>query len=181
MTFLEMAEKRFSVRRFDGREVSQEVIDRILEAAKAAPSGHNAQSSRILALKRREDLERLKECTPCHYHAPLAFVISFDKTTCWQREIDGAVSGPIDASIVGTHMMFEAYEQGVGSCWVMGFNPMLLKQIFHMPDSLEPVLILVCGYPSTDVRPSSRHASRLPVEEFTTYDDYKKEKGHRQV
>ena len=159
MEFLEMARKRYSVRRFDSaRKVETEAVGKILEAAEA---------------------EKLKACTPCHYHAPLAFVVSYDRTGCWEREADGALSGPVDASIVATHMMFEAYEQGVGSCIVMGFDAAALRREFHIPLAYEPVVILVCGYPASDCRPSSRHAVRKPKEEFTEYNEYKSEKGEQ--
>lgn len=180
MDFLEMASKRYSVRRFDtARKVETEAVGKILEAAEAAPTGHNKQSQRILVLESEEALEKLKACTPCHYHAPLAFVVSYDRTGCWEREADGALSGPVDASIVATHMMFEAYEQGVGSCIVMGFDAAALRREFHIPLAYEPVVILVCGYPSSDCRPSSRHAVRKPKEEFTEYNEYKSEKGEQ--
>lgn len=173
MDFLEMAVKRFSVRRFDtGKKVEKEKIDRILEAAQAAPSAHNFQSDRILVIEEKEALEKLKECTPCHYHAPLAFLVSFDKEVCWKRENDGKAAGEVDAVIAATHMMFEACEQGIGCCWVMGFDEKALKEKFHLPDTLKPTAILVCGYPSTDCRPSSRHGKRQELETLVTYNDY---------
>ncbi len=173
MDFLEMARKRFSVRRFDTtRKVEEATVKKIMEAAEAAPTGHNNQSQRILILENEEALKKLKGCTPCHYNAPLAFVISYDRTACWVREADGAPSGPVDASVVVTHMMFEAFEQGVGSCLVMGFDAAALRREFHIPLVYEPVVILVCGYPSSDCRPSSRHANRKPMETFAIYNDY---------
>lgn len=174
MEFLEMAKNRFSVRRFDSeRQVEQEKIDRVLEAAQAAPTGHNGQSPRILVLQEKNALKKLQTCTPCHYHAPLAFVLSYDKNACWKRESDGALSGPTDAAIVGTHMMFAMYELGIGCCWVMGFEPELLRETYHIPEALEPSAILVCGYPRSDCRPSSRHGERKPIESFTSYNDYR--------
>lgn len=173
MEFLEMARKRYSVRRFDTeKKIEQEKIERILEAARLAPSAHNFQSERILVLESAVSLQRLKECTPCHYHAPLAFVISYDKNICWKREADGAPSGQIDASIAAVHMMYEAFEQGIGCTWVMGFNAPALKGEFNIPEELEPVAILVCGYPARDVRPSSRHGKRESLDVLIRYNDY---------
>ena len=173
MEFLEMAGKRYSVRRFDtARRVETEKINRILEAARLAPSAHNLQSERILILENDKSLLKLKACTPCHYNAPLAFVISYDRDICWKRDNDGASGGQIDAAIAAVHMMFEAFEQGIGCTWVMGFDAQALKTAYNMPEILEPVAILVCGYPSSDVRPSSRHAKREALEALVTYNDY---------
>lgn len=174
MDFLEMARKRYSVRRFDAaKKIETEKIGRILEAAQLAPSAHNFQSERILVLESEEALQKLKDCTPCHYNAKAAFVVSYDRNVCWKREADGAPSGQIDASIAAVQMMYEAFEQGIGCTWVMGFNAPLLKTAYHMPETLEPVVILVCGYPASDVRPSSRHAKREALDVLVKYDDYK--------
>lgn len=178
MEFLEMARKRYSVRRFDTvKKIEEEKINRILEAAQLAPSAHNFQSERILVLESEETLLKLRDCTPCHYYAPLAFVISYDRNVCWKREADGASSGQIDASIAAVHMMYEAFEQGIGCTWVMGFHEQVLKTTYNMPEALEPVAILVCGYPSSDVRPSSRHAKRESLDVLVKYNSYEEERA----
>ena len=168
-----MARKRYSVRRFDQeKQVEQEKIDRILEAAQKAPSAHNFQSERILVLQTKEALEKLPACTPCHYHATLAFLIGYDDTVCWRREADGEPAGEVDAVIAATHMMLEAFEEGIGCTWVMGFDQEALRREYHIPETIKPVAILVCGYPSSDVRPSSRHGVRKAVEELVAYNTY---------
>lgn len=176
MAFLEMAKNRYSVRRFDSaRQVEQEKIDKILMAAQKAPSAHNFQSERILVLRSEEAIKKLPNCTPCHYNAPLAFIVGYDDTVCWRREADGEPAGQIDAVIAATHMMFEAYEEGIGCCWVMGFDKEALRSNYHIPASIKPVAILVCGYPREDVRPSSRHGVRQELETLVTYNDYGQE------
>ena len=176
MEFMDLIRKRYSVRRFDsGRKVEQEKIGRLLEAVRLSPSAHNFQSFRVLVLEGEEALEKLKSCTPCHYHAPLAFVVSFDKDVCWKREADGKSAGQIDAAIAAVHLMLAAYDEGIGGTWVMGFDEAALRRTFHIPDRLEPTAVFVCGYPAADVRPSSRHGQRQPVEEFTVYGDYRRE------
>lgn len=178
MEFLDMAKKRYSVRRFDTeRKVEKEKIDRILEAAQAGPSAHNFQSWRVLVLEEEEALAKLKRCTPCHYHAPLAFLVSYDREICWKRDADGEPAGQVDAVIAATHMMFEAYEQEIGCCWVMGFDEKALRESFHLPEALKPTALLVCGYPSAECRPSSRHGQRQALEVLAAYNDYENSKG----
>lgn len=176
MNFLEMAEKRYSVRRFDSaRKVEKEKIDNMLKAAQKGPSAHNFQSWRVLVLESEEAVAKLPDCTPCHYHAPLAFVVGYDEEACWKREADGEPAGQVDAVIAAVHMMFEAYEQGLGCCWVMGFDEAALRDAYHIPKTIKPVAILVCGYPREDVRPSSRHGVRQELEKLVTYNDYAQE------
>lgn len=59
----------------------------------------------------------------------------------------------MDASIVCTHMMLEAWELGVGSCWVMLFDPDKIKHAFDLPAYIRPVCLLPIGYPSAQARP----------------------------
>ncbi len=170
MTFMELAKERFSVRRFQDKEVPQEIIDRILEAGHIAPTGCNNQPQRILVIKSEEGLAKLRKCTRCHFDAPLVFAVCFDKKECWERPYDGKLSGDIDASIVTTHMMLEAAEQGIGSCWVMHFDPAKLREAFSLSDDLEPTALLVMGYPAEDAVPAPQHAVYRPLEEIVSYE-----------
>ncbi|MBR7097991.1 MAG: nitroreductase family protein, partial [Clostridia bacterium] len=68
--FLTLAAERFSVRSFQPTHLPKEVIDRLLEAARLAPTGCNYQPQRILVLNTDEAMEKLKTCTKCHFNAP---------------------------------------------------------------------------------------------------------------
>ena len=117
MTFLELAESRFSVRRFEKTAVEQEKIDAILRAAQLAPTAKNLQPQKIYVLKSEEAIKKINEVTSRAYQAPLVFVVCYDKNIAWTNPLDNnASSGEMDATIVGTHMMLEAAEQGLGSC-----------------------------------------------------------------
>lgn len=170
--FLPIAKARFSIRRFEQRPVAQEQINRILEAAQAAPTAKNLQGWKVLVLTQSESLEQLKDCTPCHYHAPLAFVVCANHDVHYTREYDQASSEVIDASIAATHMMLEAWDQGIGSTWVMNFKPKAIQETYNIPDNLEPVALLVCGYPIPGTKPSGLHGSRKAVSELTVYEKF---------
>lgn len=167
MDFLELAEKRYSVRRFEACPVPQEAISKILMAGRAAPTAHNNQPQQIIVVQSDEGLGKLKKCTECHYNAPLAFIICYDKGKCWVRAYDGKGSGDIDASIVAAHMMLEAADLGLGSTWVMYFIPRAVRVEFGLPENTEPAAILVMGYP--DAGPSPMHTDRRPLEEYVSY------------
>lgn len=167
MNFLELAEKRYSVRGFKELPVSQMMIDKILMAGNAAPTAHNNQPQEIIVVKSRKGLKTLKKCTECHYNAPLAFIICYDKDKCWKRSYDDKNSGDIDASIVATHMMMEATELGIGSTWIMYFIPEAVKVEFRLSDNIEPVAILIMGY--ADAEPSQDHLNRRDLEEYVSY------------
>ena len=116
--FMDLAKARYSVRKFLDKKVPKDIIEKILEAGMIAPTGCNNQPQRIIVVESQEGLEKIKECTRCHFDAPLVFIISYNKDECWKRPYDGKLSGDIDASIVTTQMMLEAANLGIGSCWV---------------------------------------------------------------
>ena len=102
MEFEKVIKERFSVRKFKSEKIDKEIIDKILQAGLIAPTGKNSQPIKILVLNSDEALEKLKECSRCHFDAPLAFLVCYNKDECWSRPYDGELSGSIDASIVAT-------------------------------------------------------------------------------
>lgn len=172
MNFLKLAEERYSVRSFDGRPVSSEDLSKILTAARLAPTGCNYQPQRILIMNDEAALTKLKNCTKCHFNAPTAVLICYNKQECWTRKYDGKTCGVCDASIVTTHMMLEAASIGVGSTWVMHFDPFAMRKEFNIPDGIEPVALLVMGYPAEDAKPLELHSQFRPDEETVVYGSF---------
>lgn len=169
MNFMELAAQRYSVRRFSGEKVPRDVIERILKAAHLAPTGCNYQPQKIYVLESQSALEALKTCTTYHFNAPLAFLVCYDREKSWKRSYDGADSGMVDASIVTTHMMLQGWTDGVGSTWVMMFDPEKIRQTFHIPDNLEPIALLPMGYPAENAHPSRLHSQFVPIENMAEY------------
>lgn len=172
MDFLTLAKERYSVRKFDSRPVEQQKIDSILRVAQLAPTAKNNQPQRILVIRGEKALAKLKECTPSHFNAPLAFLICADKLCAWERPYDGKSSAEIDASIAASHMMLQAQDLGLGSTWVMYFEPNQMRTAYRIPAHFEPVALLVMGYPAADAEPSERHPSRLPIEKLAWIDEF---------
>lgn len=172
MGFLTLAKKRYSVRKFKNIPVEQEKVDKILEAARLAPTACNFQPQRILVLNNENSLAKLKKCTKWHFDCTFAIVICYNKEECWMRRYDNTQSGTIDASIVTTHMMLEAAELGVGSTWVMSFDPEVLISEFDIPGNIVPVSILVMGYPADDAEPNERHTQYKNLAEIVSYNEF---------
>ena len=145
MTFLELAEKRYSVRKFSDQPVEQVKLDAILRAGRISPTACNNQPQSVLVLRSGEALEKLKKCTRCHFNAPLALIVCYDKNISWKRPQDGKDHGDIDASIVCASMMYEAHELGLGSTWVCYFDPEAVVREFSLPENLVPSTILPLG------------------------------------
>lgn len=172
MDFLKLAKDRYSCRYFSEKEVEQEKIDKILEAARLAPTGRNSQSQRILVLTDKEELSKLGGCTPYGWNAPLVFLICYDKNESWKRSSDNFDGGMQDICIVTTHMMLEVTDLGLGSTWVGAFDSVKAREIYNVPHNYEIAAILPVGYPSEEAHPSRLHENRKPVDEIAFYNNF---------
>ena len=172
MEFTNLIEERYSVRSFKPGHLPREVLERILRAGHLAPTGCNYQPQRILVLNTDESMEKLRACTKCHFGAPTALLVCHNTAESWVRKYDGALSSPVDAVIVATHMMLAAHNEGVGCCWVMHFDPAAVREAFGIPAGVEPAALLVMGYPAEDARPLPLHFKTRPLEETVVYDHF---------
>ena len=165
MDFLHLAKDlRYSVRKFQDKPVEQEKLDLILEAGRVAPTACNYQPQRILVIEDAAAYEKLKQCTPCHFDAPVVLLICYDKTTVWKNETNGTIGGDVDASIVTTHMMLQAAALGLGTTWVGLFDHQKTRELFALPDYLVPVALLPIGYAAEDYEANPRHFERFDLD-----------------
>lgn len=168
MSFLELAEERFSVRSFSDKPVESEKIDLILKAAQLAPTAVNYQPQKIYILKSQKALDTIRSLTQSTYDAPIVFLICSDETKTWKSSTEpGYTTGEMDASIVCTHMMLEAWEIGIGSVWVRLFNSTEVSEAFNLPEYIKPRCLLPIGYASDDCKPYAPwHNVYRDIDEF---------------
>ncbi len=172
MEFEKLITERFSVRKFKNEHLSEEILNKILEAAHKAPTGCNYQPQRILVISGEEAIEKLKGCTKCHFGAPAAMLVCHNTQESWKRPYDGALSSPVDAAIVATHLMLAAWNEGVGSCWVMHFDPEKMRAAFNIPKDIEPAALIVMGYAAEDAKPLDLHFETRPISDVVFYDTF---------
>ena len=99
-------------------------------------------------------------------------LICCNKSESWIRKYDGALSAPVDAAIVTTHMMLAAHNIGVGTCWVMHFDPFAMRETFSIPENFEPIALLVMGYPAEGAEAHPFHSTFRPIEETVFYETF---------
>lgn len=172
MNFLELAKSRYSVRKYKNIPIEKEKINSILEAAWVSPTAANKQPNRFLVISDPSYISKLQKATATH-GAPLVIIVCGDKNTSWTRSFDNASMIDVDASIATDHMMLEAENLGLGSCWITYFNPEVLRSEFNIPDNLIPVNILAIGYSDENPKSSERHKeARNPIESSIIYDSF---------
>ncbi len=169
-TFMALAMARYSLKSFDGTPVEAEKLQKILEAGNIAPTAKNSQAHRIYVCQSEEALKKASEATVCTYGASTILLFTYKISEAFTYpNSDGLTSGPEDASIVATHIMLQAAELGVGSCWVNFFDFKKCKEIFALPEDEEPVLIMPLGYPTPGAGPLPNHTIQKPLDQTVKY------------
>ncbi|MBE6042167.1 MAG: nitroreductase [Clostridiales bacterium] len=169
MSFMELAKERYSVRSFSDRAVEQEKLEKIIEAGMIAPTAKNLQPVRIYVMKSADAMEKMNALTRCIYGAPAALLVCYNEDEAWHSPFnEGYDSGEMDASIILTHMMLEAWEQGIGSCWVGLFDHDEAARVFDLPAEVKPVAIMPLGYAAEGCKPAPMHANTRDRSELVT-------------
>lgn len=118
MDFTELAQARYSVRKFSDKAVEPEVLKRILEAGLLAPTAKNNQPQRIYVLQSKEALDKLDSLTHCRYGAGTVLLFTYNADEDWKNPLEeGVHSGVEDVSITATYIMLRAIELGVYTTW----------------------------------------------------------------
>lgn len=167
MTFLKLAEKRQTIRKYDSdKPVEDEKLQRMLKTLVWAPTAKNRQSQKVYVLQSKEALNKINDCTPCIYGAPIVFLICFDKNSEWVRPFDEYEGGWFDASIAAMHIMMQATNDGLGTVWVENFDPEIVRKTFNLPENIVPAVLLPVGYPAADCPESLNHRKSRPLSEM---------------
>jgi len=169
MTFLELAKERYSVRSFKNLPIREEHMNRILEAGHVAPTACNNQPQKIYIATSEEARKKLASVCRCTFDAPVILVVCYDQTRDWKNKLQpGYESGETDAAIVCTHMMLEAAELGIGTCWVGYFNASQVSQVLGLPENITVCALLPMGYPTDDAKPLPLHSQYRDPEDIVT-------------
>jgi nitroreductase len=150
MEFTDLIRSRESVRNYDpSRLVSKETLERILDAGRIAPSACNYQPWKFLIISSSPVLEKVKASYNREWfkEAPHILVVLGMRNQAWNRSYDGYNSIETDVAIAMTHIILAAENEGVGSCWIMAYNPVILKEALNIKDDQLIFGITPLGYP----------------------------------
>ena len=169
MEFKEVVKKRYSCKKFSNRQVGKPQLDAILEAGRLAPTAKNLQEQHVYVVQSPEILAKIDKATPCRYGAPTVLVVAFDKDNVFTYPGGKRDSGVEDATIVATHMILAASDEGVESCWINFFDPENIAKELGLPKNEEVLMLLDLGYAAEGAGPLVNHENRKPVSETVTY------------
>jgi nitroreductase len=171
MSFLELARSRYSVRKYQDREVEQEKIVEVLEAGRIAPSACNYQPWKFVVVQDAQNRKRLQEIYPREWFgtAPVVIIVCGDHNKSWVRN-DAKDHCDIDVAIAADHMTLAATDLGLGTCWVCAFDKEKCAEILNLESNLEPVIVLPLGYPADKVDPGRHSQQRNTIDQIVQWE-----------
>ena len=157
MDFFELIEQRYSVRAYKSRPVEEEKLQKVLDAARLAPTAANRQPFRIIVVKTEGRESELKRIYRAEWftQAPLVICACAVPGEAWTRS-DGKDYYDVDTTIAMDHLILAAANLGLGTCWIAAFDAAATKEILGLPDDIEPVALTPLGYPADNPRTKQR-------------------------
>jgi nitroreductase len=172
MNFLEIVKNRYSVRSYSNKLVEKETIERIIEAGRLAPSAVNFQPWHVVVISDPERVKQFQEVYNRSWfrEAPVYLVICGDHRVGWHRKSDGKDFTDVDLSIFTEHLVLQATELGLGTCWVCNFDVRLCHELLELPDLVEPLVLLPLGYPKNGEIPEKIRKDLSEIVHWQTFD-----------
>jgi len=173
MRFLDLVQARYSCRAYRTDPIPPEQVELCLEAARLAPSACNKQPWRFAVVT---DTEKRQEIVrdgflgglPMKWalSAPVLVVIGMERSVITHRVATALskVDYPwIDIGIAGEHLVLQATELGLGTCWIGWINPKRLRRIVGWPRTITPAAVITLGRPATV---PDRRTPRKPLDDI---------------
>jgi nitroreductase len=167
MDFQELISKRYSVRAYKSDPVAEETLQKVLDAARLAPTAHNFQPFQLIVLNTAGRAEELKRVYQRDWlsQAPVIVVVCAVYEEAWLR-MDKKNYAEVDATIAMDHLILAATDLGLGTCWIAAFDPQELRALLKLPASVEPIALTPLGYAANE----PRHQKRKTLPELVRYE-----------
>jgi len=178
-TLLELVKSRQSDRAYLDKPVEMEKLDRILEAARLAPSACNAQPWKFIVVINPEKRSQIADATASkllsmnHFtkQAPLQLVL-IEENANFTSTVGGWATNKhyqhIDLGIVASHICLAATDEGLGSCIIGWFDEKKIQKVLDIPKNKRVILVILLGYSIQTLR----EKKRKEMSEIVSYDKY---------
>lgn len=172
MEVMEALKGRQSVKSYLPTPVEEEKLHKVLEAGRLAPSSYNSQCRRFIVVTDpavKKAIHDKAGTQPMIEQAPVVIVVCATPDPDHEDAMPcGEVKHPIDMALSGAYMMLEAYDQGLGTCWLGAFNADAVKEVLNIPEDVKVVTMIPLGYHDG----TQPRRDRKPLEEIISYNAY---------
>lgn len=146
MEFYDVIRSRKSIRKYTAQKVPEDVLERILEAARWAPSWANKQCWRYIVVDDPKLMPGIVSGMVRSWNAPLFIVACADPANSGHR--NGQDYYLVDVAISMEHLVLAAAAEGLGTCWLGGmFDEASVKKTLEIPEKIKVVAVTPLGYP----------------------------------
>ncbi len=171
MEFNEVINKRKSVRKYTDQKIDKETIESIIESARLAPSAVNKQPWKFYICT--SDKVKASICESYNREwftkTQIYIVACGDHSQSWKRLSDNKDHCEIDIAIAVEHIVLKSTDLGLGTCWVCNFNTQIIRDALHLPEYIEPIVLLPIGYYEDDYEPDPRNKNRKDLNEIVEW------------
>ena len=183
MDFQDVVRKRRSIRHFLDRDVPDEMILKMLDAARWAPTGGNLQPWEFIIIRNKNNREKLVSATYIGYmaktgkpqrwilEAPVIIATCVNLKRAFARYGSGELTRTnvlMDGAAAIENLLLTAVDLGLAACWVSGFDQEEMAAILKIPEGMKVLALIPVGY--SDRIPGK--PPRLDPEDFTYYESY---------
>jgi len=170
---LEAVKGRRSIRAFENQDVPAEILEKIIDAARLAPSAGNIQPWEFIIVRKPEIKRRLAEAALDQMfieEAPVVIVACANEArSSYGYGVRGETLYCIqDTAAAVQNILLAACSLGLGTCWVGAFREEETREILKIPRGIRPVAIIPIGYPA-EVPPAR---SRRPISQTMHYETF---------
>jgi len=161
--------ERRSVRSYEKKEVPEEKIERVLEAARLAPSASNRQLWKFIVVRDEARRQKIsKAASNQNFIAEAPVVIAAVGLNPNHIMHCGVPSYAVDLAIAVDHMTLAAAEENLGTCWIGDFSQEEVKKILNIPEKYKVVALLPLGFPADKPKVKLRR----PLKEIVCYETF---------
>jgi len=171
MDFYQVIKSRKSIRAYKSDSINNDVLDRVLEAGRIAPSAKNIQPWKFIVVKNAKIKQELvSACRNQSFigQAPVVVCAVALEKIAWGNMGGYWSSYPVDVAIALDHIILAATNEGLGTCWIGAYHEAEVKRILKIPDEVKVIALTPIGYPAQE--PSLK--PRKPLSEITSIDSF---------
>ena len=168
MDIFDAITRRYSCRSYKPAPIETEKLEKVLEAARLAPSASNRQDWRFVIVTDPDTRAKLADAANNQKFIASAAVVIVACSNSTHVMACGHPVGPIDVAIALEHIALQATDLGLATCWIGAFNQPKVKAILDIPRDITVIQLMPIGYPDDTQRPPKRE----PIENIVSYEKW---------
>ena len=171
MDLFKVIRERRSIRKYKDELIDDSALEKMIDAARWAPNAGNYNAWRFIVVTSPTQNKLLVNFCPGISDIPAATIIVCAEPKQKRVKEKIRLMYMADCAIAAENIVMAAYSMNIGSCIVVSFADVALREILNLPDNIEPYILVTLGYPAESPEPPPR----LPISEITFKNEYGKE------